>query len=142
MKRNLSAMFVKALKVLSLWAMCQLSPLQAQAQVQVFKDDMAERTRACTACHGEQGKAALTESYPGEPVQDGVVIPGCPVGAEHAAEIGYKHGHDGVPVTHLLRKPAGEEVADNRGADDQIHRDAGELVLLPGTERKDFWEIP
>ena len=65
MKLKLSAMFVKTLKVLSLWAMCQLSPLQAQAQAQVhvFKDDMAERTRACTACHGEQGKAGPDGYY-------------------------------------------------------------------------------
>lgn len=64
MKLKRSAMFVKTLKVLSLWAMCQLSPSQAQAQVQVFKDDMAERTHACTACHGEQGKAGPDGYYP------------------------------------------------------------------------------
>lgn len=64
MKSTPSVMWVKTLKILSLWAMCQLAPLQALAQAQVFKDDMAERTRACTACHGEQGKAGPDGYYP------------------------------------------------------------------------------
>ena len=34
------------------------------AQGQSFKDDMAERTRACTACHGEQGRAGPDGYYP------------------------------------------------------------------------------
>ena len=34
------------------------------AQGQSFKDDMAERTRACTACHGDQGRAGPDGYYP------------------------------------------------------------------------------
>jgi cytochrome c553 len=34
------------------------------AQGKSFKDDMAERTRACTACHGEQGRAGPDGYYP------------------------------------------------------------------------------
>ena len=36
----------------------------AVAQGKSFKDDMAERTRACTACHGEQGRAGPDGYYP------------------------------------------------------------------------------
>ncbi len=45
-------------------------PLSAQAPTR-FADDMAERTRACTACHGEQGRAGPDGYYPrlaGKPV--------------------------------------------------------------------------
>lgn len=64
MSSTIAFMFLRTLKVLSLWALCQLAPLHAQTQVQAFKDDMAERTRACTACHGEQGKAGPDGYYP------------------------------------------------------------------------------
>jgi cytochrome c553 len=36
----------------------------ARGEISKFKDDMAERTRACTACHGEQGKAGPDGYYP------------------------------------------------------------------------------
>ena len=36
----------------------------AWGQGKSFKDDMAERTRACTACHGEQGRAGPDGYYP------------------------------------------------------------------------------
>ena len=36
----------------------------AFSQGVTFKDNMAERTRACTACHGEQGKAGPDGYYP------------------------------------------------------------------------------
>jgi len=36
----------------------------AGGQEKTFKDDMAERTRACTACHGAQGKAGPDGYYP------------------------------------------------------------------------------
>ncbi|WP_407067431.1 c-type cytochrome [Limnohabitans sp.] len=38
-------------------------PLSAQTPAR-FADDMAERTRACTACHGEQGRAGPDGYYP------------------------------------------------------------------------------
>jgi len=38
-------------------------PLNAQTTPR-FADDMAERTRACTACHGEQGRAGPDGYYP------------------------------------------------------------------------------
>jgi cytochrome c553 len=37
---------------------------QAWGQGKSFKDDMAERTRACTACHGDQGRAGPDGYYP------------------------------------------------------------------------------
>lgn len=40
-------------------------PLSAQTPAPArFADDMAERTRACTACHGEQGRAGPDGYYP------------------------------------------------------------------------------
>ena len=58
--------FVKGL----LWAAVAFctGPLNAQAPAQTtptrFADDMAERTRACTACHGDQGRAGPDGYYP------------------------------------------------------------------------------
>jgi len=47
------------------WAFVALfaGPLSAQTPPR-FADDMAERTRACTACHGEQGRAGPDGYYP------------------------------------------------------------------------------
>jgi cytochrome c553 len=39
------------------------SPVKAQTPKR-FTDDMAERTRACTACHGDQGRAGPDGYYP------------------------------------------------------------------------------
>jgi cytochrome c553 len=39
------------------------SPIKAQTPAR-FSDDMAERTRACTACHGDQGRAGPDGYYP------------------------------------------------------------------------------
>ena len=39
------------------------SPVTAQTPAR-FTDDMAERTRACTACHGDQGRAGPDGYYP------------------------------------------------------------------------------
>ena len=36
----------------------------AWGQGKIFKDDMAERTRACTTCHGDQGRAGPDGYYP------------------------------------------------------------------------------
>ena len=50
------------------WAlgMCMglLSALQAAAAPSVFEDSMAQRTLACTACHGDQGRAGPDGYYP------------------------------------------------------------------------------
>jgi cytochrome c553 len=54
-------------KVLFLGFLAVLLFMVAQtafAQGKSFKDDMAERTRACTACHGEQGRAGPDGYYP------------------------------------------------------------------------------
>ena len=49
----------------SLWLAWTLLAAGAQAQTSPrFADDMAERTRACTACHGEQGRAGPDGYYP------------------------------------------------------------------------------
>ena len=45
-------------------ALCA-APLSAQTPAPTrFADDMAERTRACTACHGDQGRAGPDGYYP------------------------------------------------------------------------------
>jgi cytochrome c553 len=49
------------------WLFASVTMLLSQValgQGMSFKDDMAERTRACTACHGEQGKAGPDGYYP------------------------------------------------------------------------------
>ena len=48
-----------------LWSLAALcaGPVNAQTSTR-FADDMAEHTRACTACHGEQGRAGPDGYYP------------------------------------------------------------------------------
>jgi cytochrome c553 len=65
--RQPSAWWVKGLFWVAV-ALCA-GPLSAQAPNPApgpkrFADDMAERTRACTACHGEQGRAGPDGYYP------------------------------------------------------------------------------
>jgi cytochrome c553 len=65
--RQPSAWFFKGLFKGLFWAAAAwgAGPLSAQAPApQRFADDMAERTRACTACHGEQGRAGPDGYYP------------------------------------------------------------------------------
>ena len=45
-----------------IWAVA-VSPASAQTSAR-FEDNMAERTRACTACHGDQGRAGPDGYYP------------------------------------------------------------------------------
>ncbi len=65
--RQPNVWWVKGLFKLLFWAATAFSagPLSAQAQApKLFADDMAERTRACTACHGAQGRAGPDGYYP------------------------------------------------------------------------------
>lgn len=57
----------------TLWACCAAAPAQTPATPSAaptaaprarFEDNMAERTRACTACHGDQGRAGPDGYYP------------------------------------------------------------------------------
>ena len=48
------------IQCLTLGSALTLSPAQAKG----FEDTMAERTRACTACHGDQGRAGPDGYYP------------------------------------------------------------------------------
>ena len=53
----------------TLWAglalICSMAAAQVAAQATArFEDNMAERTRACTACHGDQGRAGPDGYYP------------------------------------------------------------------------------
>jgi cytochrome c553 len=50
---------VTALAALALWA-----PLATTAAPPVFEDSIAQRTQACTACHGQQGRAGPDGYYP------------------------------------------------------------------------------
>ncbi len=62
-----SAWFFKRLFKGLFWAAAAwgAGPLNAQVPApQRFANDMAERTRACTACHGEQGRAGPDGYYP------------------------------------------------------------------------------
>jgi cytochrome c553 len=54
-----SATFAVLMTTMALLA----SPVNAQTPAR-FTDDMAERTRACTACHGDQGRAGPDGYYP------------------------------------------------------------------------------
>lgn len=58
----------------TLFALLALLTLGANAQTpRPIEDNMAERTRACTACHGEQGRAGPDGCYPrlvGKPAGD------------------------------------------------------------------------
>jgi cytochrome c553 len=47
--------------ILLLLSLCVQAPAQA---ARAFEDSMAQRTRACTACHGEQGRAGHDGYYP------------------------------------------------------------------------------
>ena len=60
--RTLVFILMTAWKVLL--GMGLLATPAVQAQGQAFKDDMAERTRACSACHGQQGRAGPDGYYP------------------------------------------------------------------------------
>jgi cytochrome c553 len=61
--RQPSAWWIKGL-FLAAVALCA-GPLSAQAPTtKRFADDMSERTRACTACHGAQGRAGPDGYYP------------------------------------------------------------------------------
>lgn len=51
----------RALMVVAAWAAMGLAQAQTSPR---FTDDMAERTRACTACHGDQGRAGPDGYYP------------------------------------------------------------------------------
>jgi cytochrome c553 len=56
----------------ALWACCAITPAQTTPAATAataaprtrFEDNMAERTRACTACHGDQGRAGPDGYYP------------------------------------------------------------------------------
>lgn len=48
---------------LACWALLMSSPGLAQ-KTRTIEDNMAERTRACTACHGDQGRAGPDGYYP------------------------------------------------------------------------------
>lgn len=65
----------KAWIALALWAACAAVPAQnltattsattpAPSPRARFEDNMAERTKACTACHGDQGRAGPDGYYP------------------------------------------------------------------------------
>ena len=45
------------------WSCCVLSAVQAWAEPR-FEDSIAQRTLACTACHGDQGRAGPDGYYP------------------------------------------------------------------------------
>lgn len=53
------------------WMLCGLLLTSASVAATPFEDSMAQRLLACTACHGEQGRAAADGYYPrlaGKPV--------------------------------------------------------------------------
>jgi cytochrome c553 len=59
------ALATKSLVMGLLWVASGLLSGQAHAQMHArFADDMAERTRACNACHGDQGRAGPDGYYP------------------------------------------------------------------------------
>ena len=54
--------------------MCLAIALHSVTNARPFEDTMAQRTLACTACHGEQGRAGPDGYYPrlaGKPAKIG-----------------------------------------------------------------------
>lgn len=58
------AMFDRAPRFTFFAVALALSAFTTGAQAKGFEDSMAERTRACTACHGDQGRAGPDGYYP------------------------------------------------------------------------------
>ena len=56
-------MITSLFRTLALVALATLSCL-SHAAPRAFEDTMAQRTQACTACHGEQGRAGPDGYYP------------------------------------------------------------------------------
>ena len=56
-------MITSLFRTLALVALAALSCL-SHATPRAFEDTMAQRTQACTACHGEQGRAGPDGYYP------------------------------------------------------------------------------
>jgi len=48
----------------ALFSWCALGAIAVPTSASAFDNSMAERTRACTACHGEQGRAGPDGYYP------------------------------------------------------------------------------
>ena len=55
---------MKTLRLRSVLMTCGLLAIAAAAAAAPFEDTMAQRTLACTACHGPQGRAAPDGYYP------------------------------------------------------------------------------
>lgn len=75
-----------------------LPVMAARAQPQIVPDTMAQRTAACTGCHGDQGRAASDGYYPR--------IAGKPAGYLYNQLINFREGRRSYPmmvymVSHL-----------------------------------------
>lgn len=75
--------------------MCLLNAMQAVAAPPFFEDSMAQRTMACTACHGDQGRAGPDGYYPR--------IAGKPAGYLYNQLLNFREGRRHYnPMTGLL----------------------------------------
>ena len=76
-------------------AFCLMLP--ARAAPAVFEDSMAQRTLACTACHGAQGRATPDGYYPR--------IAGKPAGYLYNQLLNFRNGHRTYPLMAQLVDP-------------------------------------
>lgn len=86
----LCSFFIRSLAMLALTGIAA-----AQTPPSVFRDDIAQRVQACTACHGSQGRAAADGYYPR--------LAGKPAGYLYNQLLGFKAGrrHYGL-MTQLV----------------------------------------
>ena len=87
------AFFTRTLALIAL----ATSPLLSHAAPKAFKDTMAQRTQACTACHGEQGRAGPDGYYPR--------LAGKPAGYLYKQLLNFKEGRRHYAPMNALLAP-------------------------------------
>ena len=84
----------------------------AAAAAPRFEDNLAQRLQACTACHGEQGRAGPDGYYPR--------LAGKPAGYLYQQLLHFRDGHRSYPLMTQLLDPLSEsylrEIADHFAA--------------------------
>lgn len=90
------AFFTRTLALFALAA----SPLLSHATPKAFEDTMAQRTQACTACHGDEGRAGPDGYYPR--------LAGKPAGYLYKQLLNFKEGRRHYTPMNALLAPLSE----------------------------------